>query len=390
MTNKRKRIMVTLVALAAILGVTGVIAATIGRRPPPPKKEVQGERATPVITARAVRRDFSPIIHGQGTVAPLSIAQVTAQIAGQVTWINPKLRRGQKVSRGQVLIKVDSRDYKARLAQAKAGVASAQAQLALATARHESAKAEWVSAHPNKTASDLVLQLPQLNAAKAALKSAEAAVQLAQLALERCQLRAPMDAVVQTRQLSLGDLVGPGRPLATLLPTKEAEITVAMARHELAKLGDNFLGSEAIIEFEVGRKTARMSGRLVRVLSELDRVGRMAQIIIQPEQSAGSELPFGTFVRVKLAGETITDAIQIPAEALEDDKRVYVMQGDRLLSRQVQLIHREPDRVLVSGDLKDGESVIVSKVRGLVEGMKVKAIGDRSAAIAEGSVGGQP
>ena len=53
MTNKRKRIMVTLVALAAILGVTGVIAATIGRRPPPPKKEVQGERATPVITARA-------------------------------------------------------------------------------------------------------------------------------------------------------------------------------------------------------------------------------------------------------------------------------------------------------------------------------------------------
>ena len=60
------------------------------------------------------------------------------------------------------------------------------------------------------------------------------------------------------------------------------------------------------------------------------------------------------------------------------------------MSRQVQLIHREPDRVLVSGDLKDGESVIVSKVRGLVEGMKVKAIGDRSAAIAEGSVGGQP
>ena len=377
MSSGRKKVGITIAAIIGIFVLVGGVARVIGKRPPPPKKESQGEQATPVITAKAKRQDFQPVIHGQGTVSPVSVAQLTAQASGQVIWISPKLRRGATVRAGDVLVRIDPRDYRARLAQAQAGVASAESQVALAQARHEAAKSEWTLAHPNKSPSDLVLQLPQLRAAQAALQSAKATVELATLALERCQLKAPLDAVVQTRQLSQGDLVGPGRPLATLLPVREAEVTVSLARRELAKLGDELLGKQATLRVTVGSKRHDIEARLVRVLGELDRVGRMAQVIVQPSSGVGTELPFGSFVHVELQGELMKDVIEIPAEALLNDRTVYMLQGDRLVTRQVQLVHREPKRVLVAGDLQDGDSVVVSKIRGLVDGMLIKAIGDR-------------
>ncbi|MBM65525.1 MAG: hypothetical protein CMH55_04745 [Myxococcales bacterium] len=378
MSSSRKKVVGTIALIIGIFALVGGAGAVIGRRPPPPKKESKGEQATPVITAQAKRQDFQPTIHGQGTIAPISVAQLTAQATGQVVWLSPKLRRGASVKAGELLVKIDERDYQARLSQAVAGVASAQSQVALAQARHETAKSEWAIAHPGKTASELVLQLPQLRAAEAALQSAKANVQLATLALERCQLKAPLDAVIQTRQVSRGDLVGPGRPLASLLPVREAEITVSLAREELAKLGEDLVGRKSSLRFQVGAKPHVIDARLVRVLGELDRVGRMSQVIIQPENGVGAELPFGAFVHVEIQGQLIKDVIEVPAEALQNDDTVYLMKGDRLVTRQVQLVHREPKRVLIAGDLQDGDSVVVSKVRGLVEGMLIKAIGTRT------------
>ena len=385
MSQRSKKILATILIPVGVLALAGGAATMISKRPPPPKKESRGEQATPVITARAKRHDFQPTIHGQGTVSPISVAQVSAQASGKVMWVSPKLRRGANVKTGDLLVKIDARDYKARLAQAQAGVASAAAQVALAQARHEAARSEWTLAKPGEAPSDLVLQLPQLRAAQAALQSAKASVELAQLAVERCHLKAPMDAVVQTRQVSQGDLVGPGRPLATLLPVREAEITVSLPQDELAKLGRDYLGSTAVLRFQGGSSQQELPARLVRVLGELDRIGRMAQVIVQPEAGVGTQLPFGAFVHVELQGQMIKDVIEVPAEALQNDDTIYVMEGDRLGTRKVQLLHREPKRVLVAGPLKDGDSVVVSKVRGLVDGMLIKPIGDSATLGREGA-----
>lgn len=377
-----------------VLFVAGGIAAVISKRPPPPKKEAQGERAAPVITAKARRLDYAPTIHGQGTVQPLSVAQVSAQVSGQVRWVSDQLKRGAQVKAGAILLKIDDRDYKARLAQAQAGVASAEAQVALAQARHESAKQEWSLSNPGKPASELVLQLPQLRAAEAALRSAKAAVELATLAWQRCTIKAPLDAVVQSRQVTKGDLVGPGRPLATLLPAKESEVAVSLPRSDLEKLGGgslaNVTGMQVKMRFQVGKTSHEIPGTLVRILGELDRVGRMAQVIIQPDGDAGGDLPFGAFVQVEMTAQAWKDVVVIPARALQSANKVYLVQSDRLVTRQMTLLHREPDTVVVQGPLEDGDIVIASKVRGLVEGMLIKTIGTASEGLTEASTEGQP
>ena len=120
-------------------------------------------------------RDYQLRLQSYGTVQPRTSATLIAQVSGQIVSVNPNVRDGGFFDKGDVLATIDSRDYEADVRIAEAVLMDARQALAEAEARSEQAREDWARLGNEGPAPDLVLRVPQLEAARARVKSARRA-----------------------------------------------------------------------------------------------------------------------------------------------------------------------------------------------------------------------
>src|SRR6266850_508325 len=91
------------------------------------EKKARSEDKVPVMVAVAEQKDVPIEIHAIGSVQPMQIVAVRAQVTGLLTQVS--FREGDDVARGQLLFTFDQRPYQAALAQAQANLARDEANL---------------------------------------------------------------------------------------------------------------------------------------------------------------------------------------------------------------------------------------------------------------------
>lgn len=89
-------------------------------------------------------------------------------------------------------------------------------------------------------------------------------------------------------------------------------------------------------------------------------------------------LAVGLYVDAKVSGRMIDNAISIPIEALRAGSQVFVVNELGLLEvRDIDLIHRNRDRVVLASGVQVGEQVVVSAIRNPIPGMRLQSIDDQ-------------
>lgn len=168
-------------------------------------------------TAKVERGDIRVAISATGALAAISTVDVGSQISGQVTDVLVDFN--DRVTKGQVIAKIDPSTYQAQIAQGSAQVNSARAGLATAQAALRNAELDF----QRKSAlverqlvarSDADLARAARDQARAQVASAQAQIsqqiastQTSRLNLERTVIRAPVDGVVLTRTVEPGQTV---------------------------------------------------------------------------------------------------------------------------------------------------------------------------------------
>jgi HlyD family secretion protein len=168
-------------------------------------------------TAKVERGDIRVAISATGALAAISTVDVGSQISGQVTDVLVDFN--DRVTKGQVIAKIDPSTYQAQIAQGSAQVNSARAGLATAQATLRNAELDF----QRKSAlverqlvarSDADLARSARDQARAQVASAQAQInqqiastQTSRLNLERTVIRAPVDGVVLTRTVEPGQTV---------------------------------------------------------------------------------------------------------------------------------------------------------------------------------------
>jgi RND family efflux transporter MFP subunit len=322
-------------------------------------------------------------IQGQGTVQPLSETQVVPQVSGKVTSVSPSLVNGGAVSQGEVLIRLDSEDYALEVTLAEARVRDAESNYALAMQESEAAVQEWRELYPETEVPELVARKPQLEAARAKLDADRADLRKAKLQLERTRLRAPFDAIVSAKTVDVGQYVSPGQVLAGLYGLQAAEIVVPLSPQDLYWFhvpgftpGDGE-GASARVRVEVAGREMDWPGRVVRAEGRVDEKTRMIRVVVRVEEPFSKRPPLvsGLFAIVEIRGETIENAALIPRSALRESDRVWVLDGqNRLGFRVVDVVRTSQDGVLVRSGIDDGDRVVTSAIRAVIEGMTVNPI----------------
>ncbi|MDQ6648297.1 MAG: efflux RND transporter periplasmic adaptor subunit, partial [Pseudomonadota bacterium] len=182
-----------------------------------------GHRAITVQTAVALvpsaNSEAGAVLQATGYVTARRQATVSAQITGTLTAV--LIEEGDRVTKGQVLARLDDSGYKANLAAARAQADSAHAQVAqyqvqLAQGVHDATRLQslvgrgLVSKQSAEQAQTQVKSLrAQLNAQVQQAKSAMAQADVAQVNYDYCVVRAPFSGVVTTKDAQVGEIISP-------------------------------------------------------------------------------------------------------------------------------------------------------------------------------------
>ena len=98
------------------------------QRNQPPAKVDNAERASKVRVIEAPLIELVPVAEGYGPVRPARVWTAIAQVAGRIMEIHPKLRNGEILPEGTLLVRIDATDYELSVSQAKAELAELEVQ----------------------------------------------------------------------------------------------------------------------------------------------------------------------------------------------------------------------------------------------------------------------
>lgn len=325
-----------------------------------------------------------------GTVRTWRETSLANEVAGRVVGVSPNLIDGGFVAAGEVLIKIDQTDYRLNLTLTRAQLKEAETALGLGRAEADQAQAEWSKLNRGK-APPLVAKAPQLAQAQAALQAARARVRQAELKLSRTELKAPFAGRVKAKLVDLGQYLGVGKTVVELDSTEAAEITVLVESKDLAWLSvpgltgsptkpgsPREVGSPAVVRVELAGEEREWPGRIVRAQARIDAKTRLIPVVVRVEAPYAQVPPLvpGLFAQVELQGREIPQATLIPRAGLRAGDTVWVVTPEQTIRFQkVRVVRYLGDRVVLSPALADGTRVVVSELKAVSPGMRVRATG---------------
>jgi len=355
----------------------------LGQVQPDPVEEAP---APDVIVEILTPKDFQIQISSNGTTTPLTQTVLTAEVGGEVIYRSKKFSEGSSVIEGEILAKIDDTDLQLQYKNALLQLANAEVQHSLQLAEAEIAKEAWEKIGDG-VASDLTLKKPQLKQAEALLEVAKAQVSSAKNKLNKTEIVAPYAGRIQSVNIDLGTTIIPGQPVGALYTSSEIEVTLAVKDNDLQFLSIPMDGrkldpsEQALVEigsFYKG-KNQTWIGRLERVDGIIDPVTRMINLIAVFKndfiETDKPNLPIGLFVEAQIDGIILKDIYSIPVSAISENNEVYFVNNDNELeSRQLSILKKYSDFVIVKDGLKAGERIVISKLSNASNGIKVNPV----------------
>lgn len=298
-----------------------------------------------------VPEEFSEELSLTGTLEANEQIDIRSEVSGVVEDIN--FEEGSKVSKGQLLFRVNDSEMRAQLAK--------------------SASAEKLAAENERRAQLLLekeaISQEEYDFSKAELQSAKAEKQLISAQLAKATVRAPFTGRVGLRYISEGSYVTPATPIATLVNIDKLKITFSVPEKYSSSIQ---IGNE--ISFTTSSSKEAQEASIYAIEPQVDLATRTLKMRAVVENPEGKLIP-GTFANIFFPLATQTDALMVPAKALipiQNGKKIFVARGQVAKEIEVLTGSRTKDKVQVLDGLKAGDTILTSGVMVLKEGSPVQ------------------
>jgi len=343
-----------------------------------------------VDVAVVARETIRIPVHAQGTVTPLQSTIIQAEVKGRVVDVSEDFNVGGFVATGEILLRIDPRDYQTNLLRAQAAVELAESNLAQERGRAEVALREWQrlpeGSQRSQDAKDLYLRKPQLEQAEAQLLAAMADLNTARDNLERTIIRAPYPALIRHKHIDLGQFVAAGSQLAEVVSVDTAEVRLPIPQSRLEYLDlPGLQGYDQPIDIdlytEIAGTVKHWTASLHRTEGVFDERSRVLFTVARIQDPYGigenrddrsGPLRIGTFVNATIQGKAIPDLITLPRYVLRAGNNLWVVDADnKLRNREVSVLKVGGEIVYVESGLEEGDVVSLTNVDSSLNGADV-------------------
>ena len=360
---------VTVAAGIVAAGVWGVRGRAEAERPRPPSAAVP-VRAEPAATA-----DVPLVLTGLGAVQAYNTVTVHVRVDGELQQV--LFREGQTVRAGDVLARIDPRQFQAALDQAMAKKASDQAQLV--AAQQNLQRYESLAQHDFSPRQQLDNQRALVQQLQATIAADQAQIDLARTQLSYTTVVSPIDGVAGIRLVDQGNVVHANdaggivvitqvQPIATIfsLPANQlVEIRAAMAAGQLTVTASSQQANRVVAQ-----------GQLEVVDNTVDQTTGTVRLKAVFPNTDGVLWP-GEHLNVALLLRTDRGVVTVPSAAVQrgpDGPFVYVVKPDQTVAMQaVQVARFADDRAVIASGIAAGTAVVVDGQYRLSQGTRVAA-----------------
>jgi len=290
-------------------------------------------------------------IQSSGTVLANERVDLTAESPGKVTGIY--FNEGSFVQAGKLLVKLNDADLKAQLQKAKVGLQLAKDR---ESRQAKLLEIQGTSKEDYDIAANQVLSL-------------QAEIDYFATLVQKTEIRAPFGGTIGFKNIALGSYVNPGVVISTLIQTNPIKIEFSVPERYMKNI---HIGETIQYEADgiAGTKTAK-----VQVIDPQISLETRSLIVRAIGENSGKLLP-GNYVKVNVAVSGVEDAIQIPTSSVVPilkGQKVYILKEGKAKEMKIELSDRDDKNVTVSDGLSVGDSLIISSIIMLKDGMPVKA-----------------
>jgi membrane fusion protein (multidrug efflux system) len=280
-------------ALIFVSLLTLGLAAGCGKKAAGPAASAGGFKQ-PVEVTNIARRDLVETLSLVGSLAANETAQLRAEISGQVRSV--QFQEGERVTRDQVLIKIDDAELRAQLAQAEASFHLAELNLK----RSE-----------NLTEARSMSQA-EADRVRSEHASAAAALSLLRVRVAKTEIKAPFDGVVGARTISPGDYITAATVITTLDDLSRLKIDFQVPERFTSKVK---VGTTFTIRAQTPTGEARAHGEVYFISSVIDRSTRSSQVKGYVTENPAGFQP-GMFAGIELVLEVRRGVLAVPEGAI--------------------------------------------------------------------------
>jgi multidrug efflux pump subunit AcrA (membrane-fusion protein) len=384
------------------------------------KSQIKEEIIIPVRTALVEKGEVNSFLKVTGVVEANETVRVTSEIMGQAKEV--KVKDGEEVNKGDILIALGDEQIKIQVAQAQATLDSIQAssdkiksgarpqeikqaesallqaklnrdsveenylrmeklflEKAISQQQYKQAKNQYEIADVQYQSAQESYELVIEGAAKEDVKSVEAqvrqtkaALDMAKYQLKNTQVTAPISGKVTSITVSSGEMVSPSIPLLSIIDVSRIFVKVGISEKDISKIKEGQTVDLKIDAFP----EEKFQGEVVSKGVAVDQISKTLEVkieILQPEV----DIPVGVFARGDILVKTNQDALIIPSSALtrkKDGIYVYVVEEGIARQKEVVLGIIQDERVEILDGLSGEEEIVVLGNQELEDGLKVDVL----------------
>lgn len=310
------------------------------------------------VSRKTIRQHFPAV----GSFRARQITNLGPQITGRILAISVDI--GDKVKKGQELIRIDPIFFEIEVSQRKAQIESAEVTLAHAELEYKRMKALWET--PKGQTPSVSQKLfddarTQYSIASSQLKIAQEGLKLAEEYLRETVIRAPYDGVITQRLVHLGELVT-SAPTTKMLEIQEVgvlELEFSLPQNMLSQVQKGTL-----VEFEVdGIPESKDQARIAIVYPDLDITTRTFRCRVLVDNPTMKYRP-GLLVQVRVIVREISDALCVPIQALKETSsgwQVKVLEASKPVPRSIEIGMQTDGQAEILKGIQENDQIFIPK-----------------------------
>lgn len=359
-------LMVSLVAAASLL-----LSCSADSKQP---AHAAAPHAVSVAVAPVQRQDMPVYLSGLGSVTAYNTANIKSRIDGQIMQV--RVREGQNVKQGDLLVEIDSRPYQVQLEQAEAQLSRDQAQLGDVKLNLDRDMQLIPSGSIAQQQVDT--QRALVHQVEGTVNNDRALIDNAKLQIVYCHITAPFNGRVGLRQVDPGNMVHASdtNPMLILTQLEPIAVIFTLPEDVLPSVAQHMKTTTLQVDaYNRDQQTKLASGKLQTIDNQIDQTTGTAKLKAVFDNKDGQLWP-NQFVNVNLLLELRKNSTVVPSAAIQRGPQgtfVYAVKSDNSVeARPVTVSLTQGNTTAVASGLNPGDVVVTDGQDKLQSGSKIE------------------